>query len=119
MIEGGLRVLRLVLILIGLAVLIASTQRARLIYGLYMLARPFALMGLNRRAFAVRLGLTLEYVEHIATRPPSRLKQWLALLHQPSPVSETTEYCLVPERWKWRDSLALLGACSVVLLGLL
>lgn len=119
LIEGGLRILRLALILIGLAVLIASTQRSRLIYGLFMLARPFAVLGLNRRAFAVRLGLTLEYVEHIVQIPPSRPKQWLELLHQPSPMIETTEYCLVSERWKWRDSLAIFGACSVVLLGLL
>ena len=62
--QGALRVGRLLLMLAGLAVLLAYTSRPRLIYGLYALARPLTWLGFDRRAFAVRLGLTLDYVEH-------------------------------------------------------
>ena len=52
--QGALRIGRLVLLLAGLAVLLAYTSRPRLIYGLYALARPLAWRGFDRRAFAGR-----------------------------------------------------------------
>ena len=75
---GGLRAARLALLLAGLSVLLALTARARLLYGLYVLTAPLALLGLDRRAFVVRLGLTLDYAE---TAPaPAR---WLDALRAP------------------------------------
>ena len=111
---GGVRALRLGLMLIGLAMLLVSTPRLRLIYGLYVLLRPFQCLGFNRRAFAVRLGLTLEYIDRHA--PGGSLQQWLAKLKQPIDQDiEPTVYRLPTERWRWHDSLLLAGAWSVVL----
>ena len=114
---GAVRVLRLSLMLIGLAVLLVSTPRARLIYGLYVLLRPLAWLGFDRRAFAVRLGLTLEYIER--QTPGGSLQQWLAKLKQPvHPDIEPTVYRLQTERWQWHDCF-LLGAGLVLIVGML
>ena len=111
--QGGLRAARLALMLAGLAVLLAYTPRPRLIYGLYALAKPLAWLGFDRSAFAVRLGLTLDYVER-APRPA----RWLDALRAPLPDEATpTAYTLHAELWRSRDSavilagLLLVGAC--------
>jgi energy-coupling factor transport system permease protein len=61
---GVEQMLRLAAILAGLALLLATTGREQLIAGLYWLARPFRFAGLDPERFAVRLWLTLYYVEH-------------------------------------------------------
>lgn len=107
---GVLRAGRLVLMLAGLAVLLATTTRPRLIYGLYALAKPFAWLGFDRRAFAVRLGLTLDYVEH-APRPAN----WRDALQAP-PADEPMpgNLLLQAERWQTRDSIVILAALLLV-----
>lgn len=108
--QGALRAGRLVLLLAGLAVLLATTPRARLIYGLYALARPLTWFGFDRRAFAVRLGLTLDYVEH-APRPV----RWLDALRAPLPdEAAPTGYRLQAERWQSRDSAVILAGLLLV-----
>jgi hypothetical protein len=103
--QGALRVGRLVLMLAGLAVLLAYTSRSRLIYGLYALARPLTWFGFDRRAFAVRLGLTLDYVEH-APKPA----RWLDALRMPlSDEATPATYTLEVERWQSRDSAVILA----------
>jgi hypothetical protein len=103
--QGTWRVGRLVLLLVGLAVLLAYTSRPRLIYGLYVLARPLTWIGFDRRAFAVRLGLTLDYVEH-APKPV----HWLdALRSLPSNDGVPTTTTLQAERWQGRDSAVILA----------
>ncbi|HMA10565.1 MAG TPA: CbiQ family ECF transporter T component [Steroidobacteraceae bacterium] len=108
--QGALRAGRLVLLLAGLAVLLATTPRARLIYGLYALARPLTWFGFDRRAFAVRLGLTLDYVEH-APRPV----RWLDALRAPlADEAAPTGYLLQTERWQSRDSAVILAGLLLV-----
>ncbi len=103
--QGALRAGRLVLMLAGLAVLLAYTSRPRLIYGLYALARPLTWLGFDRRAFAVRLGLTLDYVEH-APKPA----RWLDALRVPlSDEATPATYTLEAERWQSRDSAVILA----------
>ena len=103
--QGALRAGRLVLMLAGLAVLLATTSRPRLIYGLYVLAGPLARLGFDRRAFAVRLGLTLDYVEH-APRPA----RWLDALSAPLPDDATPlTYTLDAERWQSVDTAVILA----------
>lgn len=112
--QGALRVGRLGLMLIGLAVLLAATPRARLVYGLYALAWPLARLGFDRRAFAVRLGLTLDYVEH-APKPT----RWLDALRTPLPDDATpTTYTLRAERWQGGDSMALLAGALLLWIAL-
>lgn len=108
--QGALRTGRLVLMLAGLALLLAYTSRPRLVYGLYVLARPLAWLGFDRRAFAVRLGLTLDYVE----RAPEQAR-WLEALRQPLPDDTTpATYTLEAERWQSRDSAVILAGLLLV-----
>lgn len=108
--QGALRAGRLALMLAGVALLLAYTPRPRLIYGLYALARPLAWFGFDRRAFAVRLGLTLDYVEHAPK--PSR---WLDALREPLPDDATpAAYRLQTERWQSRDSAVILAGLLLV-----
>lgn len=117
--EGLVRILRLALILVALATLLASTVRSRLIYGLYFLVRPLTMIGFDRRAFAVRLGLTLAYVEQASETTRGKATSWLQRLQQPLIVADTPGvYSLAPERWKWSDSLAIF-ALSALLVALL
>ena len=103
--QGALRVGRLLLMLAGLALLLATTSRTRLIYGLYVLAKPLTRLGFDRRAFAVRLGLTLEYVER-APKPAN----WLDALHAPLPDEAMPDtYSLEAECWQSRDSIVILA----------
>ena len=109
--QGMLRVGRLVLMLAGLALLLASTSRPRLIYGLYTLAGPLTWIGFDRRAFAVRLGLTLDYVEN-APKPA----RWLEALRTPLPDDAMpATYILNPERWQACDSAVILAGLLWVL----
>lgn len=108
--QGMLRAARLVLLLGGLAVLLAYTSRPRLVYGLYALAKPLGGIGFDRRAFAVRLGLTLDYVEH-APRPA----RWLDALRAPQADDPTPAiYALACERWQTRDSAVILAGVLLV-----
>ncbi len=108
--QGALRAGRLVLMLVGLAVLLATTSRPRLVYGLYALAWPLTWFGFDRRAFAVRLGLTLDYVER--TPKPAR---WLDALRVPMPDDATpATYTLEAERWQTRDSAVILAGLLLV-----
>lgn len=109
------RILRLALIVIALAMLLASTERSRLIYGLYVLARPLGMLGFDRRAFAVRLGLTLDYVEQAAATKP-RPTQWLQQIRDLRTPDTPGVYSLMPERWKGCDSLILLTSGAMLAL---
>lgn len=105
---GGLRAARLVLLLAGLAVLLAFTPRPRLIYGLYVLAAPLARVGFDRRAFVVRLGLTLDHVERGEARPLGALAAPMADDGTP------TTYRLEGEAWRGADhALVAAGALLV------
>jgi energy-coupling factor transporter transmembrane protein EcfT len=102
---GALRAARLAMMIAGLAVLLASTSRPRLIYGLYGLARPLTWFGFDRRSFAVRLGLTLDYVEH-APKPA----HWLDALHAPlQDNAGPATYSLQAECWQACDSAVILA----------
>ena len=108
--QGTLRVGRLLLMLAGLAMLLAYTSRPRLIYGLYTLAKPLTWFGFDRRAFAVRLGLTLDYVEQVP-----KGTRWLDRLRAPLPDDMApTTYTLHAERWQTLDSAVILAGLLLV-----
>lgn len=110
--QGALRAGRVGLLLGGLAILLAYTTRPQLIYGLYVLARPLSWLGFDRRAFAVRLGLTLDYVEH--TPKPAR---WQDALLSPLPDETTpTLYSLQVARWQSCDVAVILAGLLLVVL---
>lgn len=103
--QGALRVARVALLLAGLAVLLASTTRPRLIYGLFALSAPLAATGFDRRAFAVRLGLTLDLVER---KPQADLLA--ALRTPPAEDAMPPTYTLELEAWRRADSVLVLAA---------
>lgn len=59
-----LQVVKMLTVLAGLVILLATSTMATLISGLYQAARCFECLGVDAKQFAVRLGLTLQYVEH-------------------------------------------------------
>mgnify|MGYP001033209313 FL=1 len=108
--QGILRVGRLLLMLAGLAVLLAYTSRPRLIFGLFTLAKPLSWLGFDRRAFAVRLGLTLDYVEQAP-----KGARWLDMLRAPLPDDMApATYTLHAERWQTLDSAVILAGLLLV-----
>lgn len=79
-VSGLEQVLRLAAILAGLALLLAMTSRDQLIAGLYWLARPLRFAGIDAERFAVRLWLTLYYVEHgMRNQQQNSLQQLMTL----------------------------------------
>lgn len=111
--EAGLvRVARLVLMLAVLARLLAEFTPVQLAGGLYLLAKPFAALGLDRRALAVRLALTLEQLEQ-----PDRNRNWLAELNVPAAKSAGPEEMrMAIAQAGLKDVLVLFAA--IALLGL-
>jgi hypothetical protein len=103
--EGLLRVARVALLLAGLAVLLAYTARPRLIYGLYAVAAPLSAIGFDRRAFAVRLGLTLDLVER---KPQANLLAALRSLPVAEDATPAT-YTLELEAWRRADGVLVLA----------
>lgn len=61
---GVSQVLRLSVVVMALVLLLARTDRDALIGGLYTLFKPLSCFGLDPERFAVRLWLTLHYVEN-------------------------------------------------------
>jgi energy-coupling factor transporter transmembrane protein EcfT len=60
---GLLQAGRLTVMLAGLALLLGSTGREALMSGIYLLMQPLQVLGISPARFAVRLWLTLHYVE--------------------------------------------------------
>lgn len=89
-----IRIERLLLMLAALAWLLTVLNPARIAAGVYLLAKPFTWLGLDRRAMAVRLALALEQAE---TMP--RAGSWLDGLKFPQAnASEASEIRLaVPQ----------------------
>ena len=79
--DGLIRVARLALMLAALARLLQEFTPQKMAGGIYLLTKPFARLGLDCRALAVRLALTLEYME----QPPNGRK-WLDELKAPLDV---------------------------------
>jgi len=63
LITGFEQLLRLISIIAGLSILLTMLSGSQLISGIYSLSRPLAVLGVSRDRFAVRIALTLRYVE--------------------------------------------------------
>ncbi|MBM3351121.1 MAG: hypothetical protein FJY53_04960 [Betaproteobacteria bacterium] len=64
--QGALQVMRLSSALATMTLLLMTSSKVQLISALYMLCRPLKYLGCNVERLAVRLVLTLEYVDEIA-----------------------------------------------------
>lgn len=108
---GFTRVARLLLLLAALARLQSEFSPQQLAGGVYLLAKPLGRLGLDRRALAVRLALTLEYLEQ-----PARGRNWMDELRAPLiQASGPDEIRLSFARSGLLDALIL--SMSVALLG--
>ncbi len=66
--QGMLQIVKLLIALAALSLLFSTSSKAHLIHGLYILLSPLKFLGLNVKRFAVRLLLTLDYVEELASQ---------------------------------------------------
>lgn len=104
---GGERITRLSLLLAALALLLQKVSRDDLVYGLYMLAWPFVKLGFDRRAFAVRLALALEWARSSSARTRAGISDALqAALREPQGGPD--EIAIQSRALAWRDGVALL-----------
>jgi hypothetical protein len=107
---GLIRVSRLVLLLAALARLLSEFSPHQLAGGIYLLLNPFAWFGLDRRALAVRLALTLEHLEK-----PAKGGKWLDELKSPlNPATGPDEIRLSIAQAGMRDTLMLSVAVSLL-----
>jgi len=111
---GILRMERLVLLLAALARLMSALTPPQIAAGIYLLSAPLAWLGLDRRALAVRLALTLELVEKMP-KPAN----WLDKLKLPPTLLEKPAemHLSIPRVAAWDigvlvSALALLGVAS-------
>lgn len=107
---GLIRAVRLALLLAMLARLLSEFAPRQLAGGIYLLAKPFAWLGLDRRALAVRLALTLEHVEHT---PKGR--NWMdELKSSPAMPAGPGEIRLSIAEAAPRDTLVLFAAVALL-----
>lgn len=106
---GVEQALRISMILAGLALLLVTTGRELMIAGLYCLAQPFRYLRLDPERFAVRLWLTLYYVEHSSeTRRQNSLHQLLRIEDlMETDDSAPEKIVLIKPEMKWQDTLTL------------
>ncbi len=105
------RLSRLVLLLAALARLLTGHSPAELAAGLYILARPLAWVGFDRRAFAVRLSLALEQVDGL-----SKKTDWRRELSATAEVSGPALIRLNIPPVQPRDLSVLAFSCAILVL---
>lgn len=112
--EGGLQMLRLIIMLAGLALLLGSTPREAMMAGIHCLLRPLRLVGLPPERFTARLWLTLHYVEQAPVKHEHRWSMLDRLEHADPADSEQSIRLQMPPL-TWRDALAV--ACVIAWVG--
>lgn len=108
---GVEQALRISMLLAGLALLLVTTSRELMIAGLYCLAQPFRYLRLDPERFAVRLWLTLYYVERSSeTRHQNSLHQLIRIEDLMEIDDSAPErIVLIKPEIKWQDTLTLAG----------
>lgn len=102
-------VARLLAIIALLALLLSRLSHGRIVAGLYTLLAPLGWLGIQRRAMAVRLMLTLEYVAE------KRHPGWRALLRPDDDSRGRGSVHLATGPWRWTDGLFLGGLLACLL----
>lgn len=110
--SGVIQAWRLVLLLLALALLMASSTRENLLAGLYTLLRPFKVLGANPERAAVRLWLTLHYAEQGAA---IKRNQWMQTIQRglEPPAITVREINLQVPKFDWPD--AFISAIAILL----
>lgn len=114
-IEAGLsQIARLCTVLACLHLLFSNSSKEELLAALYYLLIPFKWIGLDVASFAVRLYLTLDYVENITTQTKVGM-QFLQALHQPTISQNETPIEIPKLSLVQRDKLIILVAMTSVI----
>lgn len=111
---GMFRMERLLLLLAALARLMSALTPPQIAAGIYLLSTPMAWLGLDRRALAVRLALTLELVEKMP-KPANWLDSLKSPPHLPNGPGEMRLGIPHVEAWDIGilvSALALLGVAA-------
>jgi energy-coupling factor transporter transmembrane protein EcfT len=105
--QAGLQIARLALMLAGVALLLASTNRENLMTGFYVLLSPARYLGLNPERFAARLWLTLHYVESQSAKIPAQdWRTHLSQVHE-SNTDAQDEIILQLPHWQIGDAVII------------
>jgi energy-coupling factor transport system permease protein len=100
--DGVFQAIRLLCMLGALSVLLATTTREAFVAGIMLLLAPLRPCGLDPERFAVRLWLTIHYVEHIPQGLIRQLRQqgWrLDAASMESDGPQTLRLVVPPLRW--------------------
>jgi energy-coupling factor transport system permease protein len=110
---GALQAWHLSLLLLALALLLHLCPRESLLSGLYVLMRPFRVIGLNPERVAVRLWLTLHYAQQQTRQRMQAWRDELRAALDPAPDAALHVGLELPS-FGWRDAMALaLGTLMV------
>ncbi len=100
-VDGLIQMTRLLIMLAGLAIVLALLSGEQLIAGLYLLFYPLRYLGISREKIVVRLALTLRYAESAMLSGTSHgLRSLENLGSLASLSSERIELQLFPLAWK-------------------
>ena len=82
--QGLNQILRISLVIAGIAILMASSTREVLMVGMYCLLRPLKLLNLSAERFTARLYLTLHYMDRAQTEinVSKKITKWHQMLHE-------------------------------------
>jgi len=110
---GLTQLLKMVIMLTGLSVVLATTSRSMLIGGLYQLFLPLRCIGLDAERFAVRIWLTLYYAEIRKQTIRQHAKgldfnQLFTLSEQMTPSTSQDRITIEVHRMKRRDYVLML-----------
>lgn len=123
LVQGMLRCLNLVVILAAVHWLLSRLDRESLVSGLYWIARPVVSLGLRPETLAVRLVLTLEYLDQVEAARPNiktiergrtldRVAEWFLAVLEPAagrgPAVMDLSVVAAPKARDWLVLLALL-----------
>ncbi len=70
---GSIQIIKICIALAALTILLNTTNKDHLIIGIYTLFKPFKHLGVDVERFSVRLSLTLDYFEVLASQPKDHL----------------------------------------------
>lgn len=76
---GLMQVVKIMIMLAALSVLLTTTSRELLIGGIYQLLSPFSMLKVDAKRFAVRIWLTMHYVESNASKTQQKISPSLTL----------------------------------------
>ena len=117
--QGLLQVVKLLIALAALTLLFVGSSKEQLILGMYMLLKPLKHLGLNVEKFAVRLFLTLDYVEDFAVQNQHKFTfshfDTIYLAAEDLPVNKTVTFTPIPFKKIDKLMIAILAVIIMTL----